>query len=66
RTKTLDNAVNPLNIEQGLERLSSDVPKTSKSRTKTLDNVVNPLNIEQDLKRLSNDVPKRTKDFSSY
>ncbi|KAM3253991.1 hypothetical protein ACQJBY_047860 [Aegilops geniculata] len=60
-TKTLDNVVNTLNIEQGLKRLSNDVPKTSKSRTKTLDNAVNPLNIEQGLKRLPNDVPKASK-----
>uniref|UniRef100_M8BAP0 [histone H3]-lysine(4) N-trimethyltransferase n=1 Tax=Aegilops tauschii TaxID=37682 RepID=M8BAP0_AEGTA len=61
RTKTLDNVVNTLNIEQGLKRLSNDVPKTSKSRTKTLDNAVNPLNIEQGLKRLPSDVSKASK-----
>uniref|UniRef100_A0A453JN44 [histone H3]-lysine(4) N-trimethyltransferase n=1 Tax=Aegilops tauschii subsp. strangulata TaxID=200361 RepID=A0A453JN44_AEGTS len=55
RTKTLDNVVNTLNIEQGLKRLSNDVPKTSKSHA------VNPLNIEQGLERLSSDVPKTSK-----
>ncbi|KAE8806676.1 BTB/POZ domain-containing protein [Hordeum vulgare] len=61
RTKTLDNIVNTSNIEQGLKRISNDVPKTPKSRAKTLDNDVNPLNIEQGLKQLSNDVPKAFK-----